>query len=180
MISGLVLATVSLAPPSYAALRMADAALPRIAVLARTAVLPRTAVFMTEPTEPAAPTIEPAAATIETKLKRSTSNKGVLNLVEKNVDTISADTCAVALRSLAAINKKQRAGRDALLRDARFEQLLRSLMDRSSELSARSVSDVLWSLATLQHLPSVRSPAERGTCALICALVSPDLFPHWC
>jgi len=113
-------------------------------------VLSRAAVLMTEP---AAPPVTPPAA-FDVKLTRSKSTKGVLNLVEKNTHALNAANCATALHQLAVINKHQRAGRDALLRDARFEQLLRSMIDRSSELTARSVSDVLWSLATLQHWPS--------------------------
>ena len=38
-----------------------------------------------------------------------------------------------------------------MLRDVRFVRLIDALAEQSTELGARSVADVLWSLATLQH-----------------------------
>jgi len=111
-------------------------------------------------------------AAINGKLTRSTSNKGVLNLVEKNFETLNAVNLATALHRLASINKKRRSGRDAVLRDARFKQLLSAMVEHSQELTARSVSDMLWSLATLQHWPSwmlvpvltaVNTELDKGT-----------------
>jgi len=51
------------------------------------------------------------------------------------------------------INKRQRAGRDALLRDSRFQNLVGAVVDHAADFNARAVADVLWSFATLQHWP---------------------------
>ena len=95
-----------------------------------------------------------ACGAINGKLHNSRSTKGVLNIVEKNYETLNAVNLATALHRLAIINKKNRAGRDAMLRDPRFEKLLTALFEHSGELTARSVADMLWSLATLQHWPA--------------------------
>ena len=88
------------------------------------------------------------------QLARSTSVEGVLSLVAEHEPSLNAINVATALHRLAAINKKRRAGRDAMLRDVRFVRLIDALAEQSTELGARSVADVLWSLATLQHWPS--------------------------
>jgi len=51
------------------------------------------------------------------------------------------------------INKRQRARRDAVLRDRRFELLIDAIAGHVSDFNARAVADVLWSFATLQHWP---------------------------
>lgn len=80
-------------------------------------------------------------------------NGAVLTLVKNNADCTVVHLAA-AMHKLAVINKKRRAGRDALLRDTRFENLIGSIMERAKELDAASTADVLWSSATLQHWPA--------------------------
>ena len=69
------------------------------------------------------------------------------------LDSSHAVNVATALHRLAVINKRRRAGRDALLRDARFEKLVGAVAEHAADFNARAVADVLWSFATLQHWP---------------------------
>ncbi|KOO30454.1 calmodulin-related protein touch-induced [Chrysochromulina tobinii] len=77
----------------------------------------------------------------------------VLQLTKAGEPLMKPANVASALHRLAVLNKRERASRDALLRDPRFERLVVMLAGRAEALSSRSVSDVLWSFATLQHWP---------------------------
>ena len=91
------------------------------------------------------------------EIGRAEDNGEVLRLyfLEQNYEgTNAASSVAAALHRLAVINKRRRAGRDALLRDRRFEELVDAVIEHAAEMNARSVADVLWSCATLQHWPA--------------------------
>ena len=92
------------------------------------------------------------AAVVNRNILRAKVSEEILSI---DVDQLSAVNVATALHRLAVINKTNRAGRDSLLRDARFQALIDAVVDNSAKLSPRSVSDVLWSCATLQHWPAV-------------------------
>ena len=92
------------------------------------------------------------AAVVNRSILRAKVSEEILSI---DVDQLSAVNVATALHRLAVINKTNRAGRDSLLRDARFQALIDAVVDNSAKLSPRSVSDVLWSCATLQHWPAV-------------------------
>lgn len=96
---------------------------------------------------------------VQTAISMQTANaktsEEVLALTEKNFDALNIVNVVTALHRLAVINKVQRANRDRLLRDPRFEQLVESIVANSKELSPRGAADVLWSFATLQHWPSM-------------------------
>jgi len=75
--------------------------------------------------------------------------------LDKHVEEVhQTSNVAAALHRLAVINKRRRAGRDALLRDKRFQALIDAVVKHSPEFDSRSVADVLWSFATLQHWPA--------------------------
>ena len=92
------------------------------------------------------------SATINHKITQAPDTDAVLDLV--TAGNASAVNVATALHRLAAINKHRRAGRDALLRDPRFELLMGATVDLAPDFSARSVADVLWSCATLGNWPA--------------------------
>ena len=89
---------------------------------------------------------------INQAIGKSSDTKAVLKLVGK-YDNMNALNVATALHRLARINKRARAGRDALVRDKNFEKLVDATIVHASDFNARMVSDVLWSFATLQHWP---------------------------
>lgn len=92
-------------------------------------------------------------AALNRNLTKLDTTAAVLSFVDENSDAMNAVNFATALHRLAVVNKKQRAKRDQMLRDRRFESLLDGMLERSTDFTARSVSDVLWSSATLQHWP---------------------------
>jgi hypothetical protein len=53
------------------------------------------------------------------------------------------------------LNKKNRAGRDMLMRGSKFNDLVDATIEHARDFNARMLSDVLWSFATLQELPSL-------------------------
>mmetsp|Transcript_4355 Transcript_4355/g.11391 ORF Transcript_4355/g.11391 Transcript_4355/m.11391 type:complete len:481 (-) Transcript_4355:178-1620(-) len=98
-------------------------------------------------------TISPVA-TINLKLGTAKTTVKVLGLVAAERSEMNAVNVATALHRLAIINKKQRASRDALLRSPQFTTLVEMVeVHAGSDFSARSISDALWSFATLQYLP---------------------------
>lgn len=104
------------------------------------------------PAGPQAAEINPCVL-INARIKKAKDDEAVLKLVDES-DDFNAINMATALHRLAVMNKRQRARRDALLRDRRFQSLIDSTVERTSEFNSRGVADVLWSCATLQHWPS--------------------------
>jgi len=96
---------------------------------------------------------------VQTAIGMQTANaktsEEVLDLTEKNFEALNTVNVVTALHRLAVINKVQRANRDRLLRDPRFEKLIKATVEQAQELSPRGAADVLWSFATLQHWPSM-------------------------
>ena len=93
------------------------------------------------------------AGAINNKLVHTTSADAVLKLTVQHASHLNSVNAATALHRLAQHLKKARSQRDRLLRDARFEELLQTTAERMAHCSPRSVSDVLWAFATLQHWP---------------------------
>jgi len=87
---------------------------------------------------------------VETKDKEA-----VLELVTEYANLMNAVNIATSLHRLASLEKKNRAERDALLRDARFEALLTAVVKRADEFTPRQTADLLWSCATLRHWPPI-------------------------
>jgi hypothetical protein len=77
----------------------------------------------------------------------------VLGLVTEYKGLMNAVNIATSLHRLASLEKKNRAERDALLRDPRFEALLDAVVKRAEEFTPRQTADLLWSFATLRHWP---------------------------
>ena len=167
---------------------------PRSAVLRMEAASPTKAATVTM--DAAAENSAPAAAVegkvvpldpraqLDKDLSEAVDNKAVLTLVKANIDTCTVNSMAAALKKLAIINKKRRAGRDALLRDTRFEMLIDGIVAQSKDLEPAYTADVLWSSATLQHWPATMlSPVltsvavEVSACA---AQSSPVTVPRAC
>ena len=80
--------------------------------------------------------------------------EGVLKLTVANAAQLNSVNIATALHRIAAHLKRSRAQRDRVLRDDRFLALLDATEARASECNPRSVSDILWAFATLQHFPA--------------------------
>jgi Ca2+-binding EF-hand superfamily protein len=97
---------------------------------------------------------ESETVALNRKLNALDDSSAILDVFEKSGDTVNAVNVATTLHRLASINKKQRVGREALFRDARFSHLMDAVDEHSEEFKPRSVADVLWSLATLQHWPA--------------------------
>jgi len=87
------------------------------------------------------------------ELVAAPDKEAVLGMVTERAGRMNAVNHATALHRLAALEKKNRAERDALLLDPRFEQLLDGVERHAAEMNPRSVADVLWSCATLRHWP---------------------------
>lgn len=101
---------------------------------------------------PAAITASKAGA-INSQLVKSTDAEAVLKLTVKNAQQLNSVNAATALHRIAGHLKKTRAQRDRVLRDQRFESLLDATAELVSQCNPRSVSDILWAFATLQHWP---------------------------
>jgi hypothetical protein len=93
------------------------------------------------------------AAALNSKLVKSEDAETILSLVSKNAKQLNPVNAATALHRIASHLKKARATRDRVLRDARFLALLDAAADRAASCNPRSVSDMLWAFATLQHWP---------------------------
>jgi len=118
-----------------------------------------------------APTTRPKPPTLTQQLSSAQDSEAVLKIVDAKLDTFKAFEVATALHRVAVRNKKKRARRDAILRDERLDRLFDAATVDATNFSARCVSDVLWSMATLQHLParmlvpvltSVNTHLDRG------------------
>merc|ERR1719353_708752 len=99
---------------------------------------------------------KPAQSDINKLITAAKDSEAVLEIVERH-KRLNAVNVATALHIIAARNKKKRARRDVVTRDARFQRLVESMVTHASEEfegSARSVADVLWSFATLQYWPA--------------------------
>jgi Ca2+-binding EF-hand superfamily protein len=94
------------------------------------------------------------AAILNRALKAEEDSETILGMVKEKEGEMNGVNVATALHRLATINKKKRVAREALFRDSRFALLLDAIDKHSAELQPRSVADVLWSLATLQHFPA--------------------------
>merc|ERR1719258_734805 len=112
----------------------------------------RSAVLCASPAEAAKPAEAEVAATNELLMKARDS-KTVLKVVAEGGSTLNGINIATAMHCLAKINKRNRVGRDALLRDRGYTSLIDSVVAQASELSPRATADVLWSCATLQDFP---------------------------
>ena len=88
---------------------------------------------------------------VNQKLEKARDTETILKL--STDEDLTPVNVATALHVLAKINKVRRAGRDALLRDSRYEALLDLVVADAEKFGARSVADVLWSCATLRHWP---------------------------
>lgn len=94
---------------------------------------------------------------INRQLMQAKDSDAVLDLVEANYDALNAVNAATALHIIAARNKKKRARRDVLQRDARFLRLVDAMAVHSSdefEGSARAIADAMWAFATLRFWPA--------------------------
>lgn len=90
---------------------------------------------------------------LNNQLVKATDAEGVLALIAQNGAKLSSVNVATALHRLAGHLKRDRARRDAVLRDSRFLALIDATIELADKLSPRSVSDVMWGCATLQHWP---------------------------
>jgi len=93
---------------------------------------------------------------INRQITDAVDSEAVLEVVSR-YKKLNAVNVATALHKIAARNKKKRARRDVLFRDARFQRLIDSMTLHTSEEfvgSARSVADVMWSVATMQYWPA--------------------------
>jgi len=77
----------------------------------------------------------------------------VLTLVKQKETELNSVNIATALHRVAVHTKRSRAERDRMLRDPRFLDLVDFAQARAPECNPRSVSDVMWACATLQHWP---------------------------
>lgn len=93
-------------------------------------------------------------AAFNQEIARARTTTDVLAIVDSPSANLTAVNVATALHRLAVLNKRNRAGRDVLLRDGRFEALMDATIAQAPRFSARSLSEVLWSCATLQHWPA--------------------------
>jgi len=87
------------------------------------------------------------------QLARAKDTEDILKLVAESHEEMSPVNIATANHRLAVINKRKRASRDRLLRDKRFALLEDAIEANAADFGARSVADMLWSSATLQHWP---------------------------
>ena len=120
-------------------LSMRPTTLPR----ARAAVLCSAA----PPTEVATP------ATTNKLISKARDNQSVLKIAADEGRRLGGVNIATAMHRLAAINKRNRVGRDALLRDGRYKALIDDAAAKSTEFTPRATADVLWSCATMQDFP---------------------------
>ena len=91
---------------------------------------------------------------INNQIAAAVDAEGVLKLTVDNAGQLNSVNIATALHRIAAHLKRSRAQRDRVLRDDRFLALLDATEARASECNPRSVSDILWAFATLQHFPA--------------------------
>jgi len=90
---------------------------------------------------------------INSKLVKSADAETVLKLTVTNAEQLNSVNAATALHRIAGHLKRSRAQRDRVLRDRRFDDLLNTIERLAPRCNPRSVSDILWAFATLQHWP---------------------------
>jgi len=90
---------------------------------------------------------------INHQLVQARDADAVLALISKHEANFNAVNVGTALHRIAYQLKRSRAQRDRVLRDKRFASLIESTVERAGDFNPRSVSDVLWACATLQHWP---------------------------
>ena len=101
---------------------------------------------------PAAITASQAGA-INSQIVKTTDAEAVLSLTQKHHERLNSVNAATALHRIAQHLKRNRASRDRVLRDSRFLALIDTAAERAPQCNPRSVSDMLWAFATLQHWP---------------------------
>lgn len=138
-----------------AVLRLSVTSIAEVEALALPAVTEKATTLPEPPAEKSPPPPpQPSPSSLLNKQIMAARDTGtVLQLTKAGEPLMKPANVASALHRLAVLNKRERASRDALLRDPRFERLVVMLAGRAEALSSRSVSDVLWSFATLQHWP---------------------------
>lgn len=77
----------------------------------------------------------------------------LLEFVHSKRTELNGVNIASAIHRLAVHSKFDRAGRDKVLRDPRFEWLITSATEQAPQLNPRSVSDIIWACATMRHWP---------------------------
>jgi len=77
----------------------------------------------------------------------------LLEYVSSKQAELNSVNVATAIHRLAVQTKRDRPGRDKMLRDPRFVSLLDAAMERAPQFNPRSVSDIMWGCATMQHWP---------------------------
>ncbi len=109
---------------------------------------------------------------INKQLVKAADPEAVLALFESERAECNSVNVATALHRLGTHLKRQRVKRDRVLRDRRFIALVDAAVDQAPECNSRSVSDVLWACATLNHWPpemlvpmltQVAAHLERGS-----------------
>ena len=90
---------------------------------------------------------------INNQLVKAQDAEAVLALAARNGKQLNSVNAATALHRIAAHLKRDRVKRDLVLRDPRFTDLLDTTATLTKECNPRSVSDLMWAFATLQHWP---------------------------
>ena len=93
------------------------------------------------------------AAALNTQILKCEDAEAILTLTEKNAKQLRSVNAATALHRIASYLKKTRPQRDRVLRDQRFIALVDIAADCMEYSNPRSVSDMMWAFATLQHWP---------------------------
>ncbi|KAL3931581.1 MAG: hypothetical protein SGPRY_001067 [Prymnesium sp.] len=79
--------------------------------------------------------------------------ESLLAYVDSKQAELNAVNVASAIHRLALHTKRDRAMRDRMLRDPRFLSIIDAAVERAPQFNPRSVSDVMWGCATMQHFP---------------------------
>jgi len=90
---------------------------------------------------------------INSQIVKSANAEAVLQLTVKHAEQLNSVNAATALHRIAGHLKRSRAQRDRVLRDERFESLLDTNCRLAARSNPRSISDIMWAFATLQHWP---------------------------
>ena len=90
---------------------------------------------------------------LNNQLSKAADADTVLALVQDNEAILNSVNVATALHRIASYLKTARAERDRVLRDERFLLLIDAAIERAPKSNPRSVSDTIWSCATLRYLP---------------------------
>jgi len=90
---------------------------------------------------------------VNNQLTKSADAESVLTIVKEQFEILNGVNAATALHRIAAHLKKNRPDRDRVLRDERFLMLIDAAVEKAPSFNPRSVSDMLWSCATLRYFP---------------------------